>query len=93
MCERMHNARVKRPRHTSKQMQHDTMYACMAHSANSITAVTTSAAILMSRVCREQHYHGPDHAFVPAFVGFSGLPVPPSNVTSRQTTYFEHQCQ
>lgn len=39
-------------------------------SANSVTTVTTTAAIFMSGICSELHYHGPDPAFVLAFVGF-----------------------
>lgn len=39
-------------------------------TANSVTTVTTTAAIFMSRICAELHYHGPDPAFGLAFVGF-----------------------
>ena len=38
--------------------------------AYAVTTVTTTAAIFMSGICTELHYHGPDPAFVLAFVGF-----------------------
>lgn len=37
---------------------------------NTVTTVTTTAAIFMRGICTELHYHGPDPAFVLAFVGF-----------------------
>lgn len=41
-----------------------------ANSVTTVTTVTTTAAIFMSGICSELHYHGPDPAFVLAFVGF-----------------------
>lgn len=68
MCEDMHKLRLKLHRHKSKHMLQDTRwYACITHT---FTAIQSTAAVFMSGICSELHYHGWNPAFVLGFVGF-----------------------
>lgn len=83
-CEDMHNLWVK----LCGQAVHGSHT-----SAESVTAVCATAAIFMSGLRIELHYHGTHLAFVLVFVGFRARLCSFPNVMSPQILYFEHVCQ